>query len=167
MSIDCTDWQRAVSFAARAHKHQLRKDNATPYFAHPVRVAMTVMYVFECHDECIISAALLHDVIEDTTVDYDDLLAEFGSEVADIVAALSKDFRMVEHEREPAYDRQLADGPWQARLIKLADVHDNLSDAVDDAALDNAREKAGRALTLAEGDPRLDTAAAAVKRLLN
>jgi (p)ppGpp synthase/HD superfamily hydrolase len=37
-----TSWQRAVSFAVRRHAGQLRKDGQTPYFAHPVRVTLTV-----------------------------------------------------------------------------------------------------------------------------
>ena len=35
-------WQKAASAAARFHRHQFRKDGATPYVAHPFRVAMTV-----------------------------------------------------------------------------------------------------------------------------
>ena len=35
-------WQRAASFAAKAHEGQFRDDDETPYFAHPCRVALTV-----------------------------------------------------------------------------------------------------------------------------
>ena len=77
---DTPMWQSAASFAARAHRGQLRKDGATPYAAHPTRVAMTVAFLFGFDDEEILVAALLHDVIEDTTVDYDDLLGHFGEE---------------------------------------------------------------------------------------
>jgi guanosine-3',5'-bis(diphosphate) 3'-pyrophosphohydrolase len=148
-------WQRAVSFAARAHQHQWRKDGVTPFAAHPMRVALTVACVFGERDETVLTAALLHDVIEDTTADYDDLLAEYGREVADIVAVLSKDKRLIEPERERAYDAQLAAGPWQAKLIRLADVYDNWCDAADDAAREKIRPKADRILKLAEDDERL------------
>jgi guanosine-3',5'-bis(diphosphate) 3'-pyrophosphohydrolase len=148
-------WQAAAALAARAHRDQLRRDGRTPYFSHPVRVAMTVASVFGCTDETVLTAALLHDIIEDTRVDYDDLLKNFGREVADIVSCLSKDKRMVESERETEYDRRLAAGPWQARLVKLADVYDNLADtpSADDgtAVLDRAR----RAIRIAGADPRL------------
>ena len=98
-------WQEAVSFAAHAHRHQIRKDGRTPYFA-----------------------ALLHDTIEDTTTDYDDIADRFGAEVATCVATLTKNMALSEDPREAAYDAQLAAGPWQARLVKLADQYDNLSD---------------------------------------
>src|SRR5207237_4712990 len=92
-------WQRAVSFAARRHAGQLRKDGKTPYLAHPVRVALTVRHVFEVSDEAALLAALLHDLIEDTTTDYDELLEEFGKDLADIVAALSKEPRLPQAQR--------------------------------------------------------------------
>src|SRR4051812_46252666 len=131
-------WQRAASVAARFHQGQVRKDGKTPYIAHPFRVAMTVRDVFGVDDPVALAAALLHDVIEDTTADYDDLEEQFGAEVADVVAALTKDMRRPNDQREAESDRQLAAAPWQARLVKLADVYDNVSDCVDDAM----REKA-------------------------
>lgn len=121
-------WQAACAFAARAHTGQLRKDKATPYFSHAARVAMTLRHVFECADPIALAAALLHDTIEDTTTDYDDLEEHFGAEVAGIVAALTKIMILPEYTREPEYDARLAKADWRARLIKLADAYDNLSD---------------------------------------
>ena len=144
----------------------MRKDGQTPYFSHCVRVAMTVALKFGCTDDTVLAAALLHDVIEDTQADYDDLLEHFGSEVAEMVAALSKDMRLVESEREPAYDAQLAEAPWQARLIKLADVYDNFTDAGTDAARRKLADKAERALRLADGDPKLTKACEIVRELI-
>ena len=57
-----------------------------------------------------------------------DLAEKFGTAVADCVAALSKDMRRPEGEREPAYLRQLLAGDWQVAICKLADSYDNLSD---------------------------------------
>lgn len=65
--------QEAASFAARAHRHQVRKDGRTPYTAHPFRVCLVVRHVFGHDDPRMLQAALLHDTIEDTTTDYDDL----------------------------------------------------------------------------------------------
>lgn len=121
-------WQRAVAFAARAHEHQVRKDGCTPYVAHAYRVALTVRDLFGCDDQDALCAALLHDTIEDTPTDRDDIEDEFGPEVAEIVSALTKNMILPEREREPEYDTRLARGDWRARLIKLADVYDNLSD---------------------------------------
>ena len=80
----------AAAFAAKAHRHQLRKDKETPYFSHPVRVCLVVRQVFGFDDPRMLASALLHDTIEDTTTDCDDLIKQFGPEVALWVAALSK-----------------------------------------------------------------------------
>jgi guanosine-3',5'-bis(diphosphate) 3'-pyrophosphohydrolase len=160
-------WQQAATFAARMHHGQTRKDGRTPYIAHPFRVAMTVRDVFGVDDPVALAAALLHDVIEDTTADYDDLEKRFGTAVADVVAALTKDMRMREDEREAAYDRQLAAAPWQARLVKLADVYDNVSDCLDDEMRQKAVAKAVRAVKLAGNDPpQVKAASLKVQELL-
>ncbi len=151
--------------AAGAHSTQVRRDGETPYYAHPVRVTLTLMHVFKCTDERIITAALLHDVIEDTTTDYDDILEAFGTDVADMVAALSKDKRMVEPERERAYDEQLAAASTGARLIKLADVYDNLCDAETRERLQTYLPKVDRALALATDDADLIEPARIVREL--
>jgi len=141
--------------AARFHNNQYRKDGRTPYVAHPMRVAMIVRDVFGFGDETVLAAALLHDLIEDTRADYDDILTICGPSVADLVAALTKDMRAPEARREPAYDRQLAAAPWQARLIKLADVYDNICDALPGKQREKAVEKAHRALDLCKDDAPL------------
>ena len=158
-------WHEAASMAARDHRNQLRKDKRTPYFSHPVRVALTVAVKFNCTDEKVLAAALLHDVLEDTRADYDDLLERFDQEIADTVAALSKDTRLVEPERERRYYDELADAPWQARLIKLADVYDNLSDATDDAIREKVLNAATNALRVAGDEPALQAAVRLVREL--
>jgi len=158
-------WQRAASFAARHHLHQVRRDGKTPYASHPFRVALTLRHVFEIADPVALTAALLHDVIEDTTVDYDDLAEEFGTEVAAIVAALSKDARMPEPERERAYDEQLSRADWRAKAIKLADVYDNHCDASAETKKTFV-DKVRRAIAIAGDEPQLRTAVAIVTDLI-
>jgi guanosine-3',5'-bis(diphosphate) 3'-pyrophosphohydrolase len=161
-------WQRAASFAARAHRHQTRRDGATPYVAHVFRVAMTVRDVFACDDPICIAAALLHDTIEDTGADYDEIAEDFGHDVATCVAALTKNMALPEAEREAEYDARLASADWRARLVKLADQYDNLCDlCTDDPAFcARAIARAGRAVKLAEldkGNPTVARAAAIVQ----
>jgi guanosine-3',5'-bis(diphosphate) 3'-pyrophosphohydrolase len=112
-----------------------------------------------------ITAALLHDVIEDTTVDYDDLAEAFGTEVADIVADLSKDSRMPEPERERAYDERLSRADWRAKAIKLADVYDNYCDAAAETKKTFVN-KVRRAIAIAGDEARLEKAVAIVKDLI-
>jgi len=119
---------------------------------------MTLRHLFGCEDEAALAAAFLHDTIEDTATDYDDLEEAFGREVADIVASLTKNMLLCEPVREPEYDARLAAGDWRARLIKLADVYDNLADMrtrsepdmVD--VIDRHLLRCERALTLARAD---------------
>ncbi|MBX3388474.1 MAG: bifunctional (p)ppGpp synthetase/guanosine-3',5'-bis(diphosphate) 3'-pyrophosphohydrolase [Phycisphaeraceae bacterium] len=152
-------WRNAASFAARKHANQLRRDGRTPYFAHVVRVAMTVAEVFGCHDEEALAAALLHDVIEDTTTDYEDILERFGKKVADIVAALTKNMMLPEAAREREYDARIAKADWRVRLVKLADTYDNLLDSVNDPRGDRDISKridaCRRAIALAQPDAKV------------
>jgi guanosine-3',5'-bis(diphosphate) 3'-pyrophosphohydrolase len=145
-------WQEAASFAARAHRGQTRRDKVTPYTAHPFRVAMTIRDLFGCDDDICLAGALLHDTIEDTPADYDDIEDAFGREVADVVAAMTKDMRLREPEREPAYDDQLARAGWRAHLVKLADTYDNLTDAISSGkrGLKKMRDRCQRAIDIAE-----------------
>lgn len=150
-------WLAAASMAARAHQGQLRKDGRTPYVAHVYRVTLIVRDLFGCDDEAALAAALLHDIIEDTASDYDDIAEAFGTNVADLVAALTKNMALPEDVREREYDDRLARADWRARLIKLADVYDNLMDQerrTGEAPETLARpiNKAERALKLAARD---------------
>jgi guanosine-3',5'-bis(diphosphate) 3'-pyrophosphohydrolase len=119
----------AISFVCRAHQGQLRKDGRTPYASHPFRVCLIVRQLFGIDDADVLTAAVLHDAIEDTTTDFDDLVERFGPEVAGWVALLSKDKRLMEFEREQAYKAALATAPWQVKACKLGDIYDNLLDS--------------------------------------
>lgn len=119
----------AASFAARAHRNQFRKDGHTPYVAHVFRVALVLQHVFCVNDADALCIALLHDTIEDTTTDYDDLHKHFGKAVADGVALLTKDSRLPEAERDAEYHRTIQAAPWKVQVCKLADMYDNASDS--------------------------------------
>lgn len=160
-------WQQAAAFAAAAHQHAVRRDGRTPYFAHPARVAMTVACLFNCHDPETLAIALLHDTIEDTGTDYDDVFERFGETIARGVACLTKDMRLPEDERERAYDEQLRTGPWQAQLVKLADVFDNYLDADTQARQERMRHRIERALAIAGDRQELIAAKAIVASLIS
>jgi guanosine-3',5'-bis(diphosphate) 3'-pyrophosphohydrolase len=118
----------AIAFAARAHHGQMRKDKQTPYVSHVFRVCLVLSEVFGINDQRVLMAAVLHDTLEDTTTDFDDLQERFGKDVAGWVAALSKDKRLPYEEREAVYCEKLAQAPWQVQVCKLADIYDNLLD---------------------------------------
>lgn len=118
----------AAAFAAKAHLHQLRKDGKTPYVSHVFRVCLIVRHVFGFDEPEMLAASLLHDTIEDTATDCDDIVQAFGPVVAGWVATLTKDMRLPHDEREAAYIADLASAAWQVKVCKLADVYDNLND---------------------------------------
>lgn len=118
----------AFKFALEGHVGQQRKDGSTPYIVHPFRVFLFLLNEAGIHDETVLAAAFLHDLIEDTDTDYDDLNEKFGNEIADIVAVLSKDKRLPEKTREQRFNKQLANASWKAKIVKLADIYDNLCD---------------------------------------
>jgi (p)ppGpp synthase/HD superfamily hydrolase len=155
-------WQRAFDFAARRHQGQYRDNGVTPYATHPMRVAMILATVYEVTDERILAAAVMHDLIEDTSVDRDEIAELFDDDIAAWVAAMSKDMRMEHDAREAAYDAQLADAAWPARLIKLGDVYDNVTDAPEGKRASSIA-KAHRAIALAGAEPELDLAVERLK----
>lgn len=86
----------AVNFAAMAHKGVVRKGTTIPYVLHPVEAALIVLGMTDDLD--VVLAAVLHDIIEDTRFDQNDIELLFGKKVAEFVASESEDKR----ENRPA-----------------------------------------------------------------
>ena len=79
--------EKAYFVSKTAHQGQQR-NSGEPYIIHPVEVAIILA---EMELDCTaLVAAILHDTIEDTTCTYDQLKAEFGAEVADLVDGVTK-----------------------------------------------------------------------------
>lgn len=124
--------QRAVV----AHRHQVRKGSDVPYISHPAMVALLLQrYGFE--DE-IIAAGLLHDVVEDTPVTEEELAAEFGPHVAELVHWVSEtkkgpDGHTLPWEvRKQTKIEKLRKAPLPAKAVALADKLHNLFSTLDD-----------------------------------
>ncbi len=79
--------EKAYKLADDAHSEQRRK-SGEPYITHPISVAI-ILAKLELDKESIV-AALLHDVIEDTKYTYEDIEAEFNTEIADLVDGVTK-----------------------------------------------------------------------------
>ncbi len=79
--------RRAFDFAYMKHEGQLRK-SGDQYITHPVQVGITLAEYRV--DPSTIVAGLLHDILEDTDTDYEEVRNLFGEEVADIVEGLTK-----------------------------------------------------------------------------
>lgn len=123
----------AAAFAKAAHESidQRRKYTLAPYIVHPAAVAATVAVVTD--DEAMIAAAWLHDVVEDTPITIEQVLAEFGSDIAALVSDLTDVAERTDgnRARRLAIDRaHSAEASARAKTVKLADLIDNLTDIV-------------------------------------
>jgi (p)ppGpp synthase/HD superfamily hydrolase len=106
--------ERAIAIAAKAHEGQVDKAGA-PYIIHPLRVMMRVAST----EERI--AAVLHDVVEDTDINFDNLRAEgFSESVLSAVESLTKRA----NEDYDAFILRAAADPI-GRKVKLADLAEN------------------------------------------
>jgi (p)ppGpp synthase/HD superfamily hydrolase len=80
----------ALEKARQAHAGQVRNGSGgMPYIEHPQAVA--ALLAEHGHDDEVLAAALLHDVVEDSDTTVEELRDQFGDRVADLVAALSDD----------------------------------------------------------------------------
>ena len=118
---------QAFEFSAAQHLGQTRQ-SGEPYISHPVAVAQ-ILSEF-CVDRATLQAALLHDVVEDTSVTLEDISTRFGEDVAVIVDGVSKldklHFDSAEEAQAESFRKMLLAMVQDLRviLVKLADrVH--------------------------------------------
>jgi guanosine-3',5'-bis(diphosphate) 3'-pyrophosphohydrolase len=120
---------RAFDYAAQAHSGQLRQ-SGQEFIYHPWGVAKILAGLQL--DEATLAAALLHDVVEDTATDIEELRGEFGDEVANLVEGVTKltrvKFQSREHAEAENYRKLIVAMAEDLRviLIKLADRLHNL-----------------------------------------
>ena len=91
--------QEALAFAKVAHRDQFRK-SGEPYIIHPILVAAITAAISS--DEVMVIAALLHDIVEDTSYTTEDIEKKFGLDVSNIVEGLTKIIEIREHELLPS-----------------------------------------------------------------
>jgi (p)ppGpp synthase/HD superfamily hydrolase len=117
---------RALATATEAHAGQIRNGSGgLPYIEHPRMVAATLAE--RDYADATLAAALLHDVVEDSDITVADLRAEFGDEIADLVAALSDDESIEDYrERKDEHRVRIADVDGDAFAIYAADKLTNL-----------------------------------------
>src|SRR6202043_3823404 len=91
----------AADFAARRHVKQRRKGAAgEPYINHLAEVAMLLAGASDASDAALVAAGFLHDALEDTPTEYEELVARFGTDVADLVAEVTDDKSLAKAERK-------------------------------------------------------------------
>ncbi len=126
---DLSSIKKAYEFSSEHHKGQAR-ESGEPYLAHPLQVA-TILAEMQL-DTTAITAGLLHDAVEDTSVTIDEIQAEFGEQVAHIVEGVTKiskiDFASSEEAQAENVRKMVLAMMDDIRvvLIKLADRLHNM-----------------------------------------
>jgi len=124
-------YRQAYRFAAEAHQGQKYPGTDLPYLMHLSFVSMEIIAALNFEQDrdgdLAVQCALLHDVVEDTAVDYDDVAAVFGKKVAAGVSALTKDETLPKEERMPDSLRRIRQQPYEIWMVKLADRITNLA----------------------------------------
>ena len=119
----------ALAFAADKHRNQRRKDaEASPYINHPIALANVLANEGGVDDDTVLSAAILHDTIEDTETSADELRCRFGEAITAIVLEVTDDKDLPKAERKRLQVEHAPHISHGAKLVKLADKICNLRD---------------------------------------
>lgn len=127
---------KALEFAAYRHRHQFRKgEDRVPFINHPVQVANLLANEADEKDPVLLTAAILHDVIEDTVESVEEkvkLINEisgiFGDEVAAITLEVTDDKSLPKTERKRLQIVEASLRSSRARKLKIADKVLNVRD---------------------------------------
>ena len=153
---DVVALRNAYNFALKVHGDTRRK-TGDPYITHPLSVAMILAEIG--HETDVIVSAILHDVVEDCNVTVEQLEEEFGSNVADMVNAVTKESRKLSGDPEisPADLDDLSDRKFRAEIqkkhnrkavyVKCADRIHNLR-TISVFPVEKQREKAYKTRTV-------------------
>jgi (p)ppGpp synthase/HD superfamily hydrolase len=125
--------ENAIIFATRAHNGQTRKYTGEPYITHPLAV-MHTLYDLGITDPAMLTAAVLHDTVEDTPITLQEIERRFGPLVSQMVYDLT-DISTADHgtrAQRKAIDREhLRNADNRSKTIKLADLLDNTKSIVE------------------------------------
>jgi len=120
---------QALEFAAHKHRDQRRKDaQASPYINHPIALANVLVLEGAVDDPVVLSAALLHDTVEDTQTTPAELREAFGEKIAAIVEEVTDDKDLPKAERKRLQIEHASHISHEAKLVKLADKICNVRD---------------------------------------
>lgn len=138
-AIDTKLLDRAIVFAVRAHAGTERRGKGFPYIVHPMEAVEIVATMTP--DQELLAAAALHDTVEDTDTTVEQIRAEFGDRVAELVAAESDEPHesrdSVENWRarkQTAIDR-LAAASRDVKIVALGDKLSNMRAIARDYAV--------------------------------
>ena len=122
---------KALVFGAHKHRDQRRKGaEASPYINHPISLASVLWHEGDVSDAVVIAAAILHDTVEDTETTPEELEAEFGAQIRNIVLEVTDDQHLPPVLRKRLQVLKAPHASHMAKLVKLADKICNLRDII-------------------------------------
>jgi (p)ppGpp synthase/HD superfamily hydrolase len=126
-------------FATRCHARQQRASDGARFIEHPLEVARLLRDA-GCSD-VVVAAGLLHDVVEGTSVSFDELAARFGAEVAELVRAVSDDARISSYRLRKRLLREQVDrAGGNAALVFAADKISKVRELQGDARREHSQQ---------------------------
>jgi GTP diphosphokinase / guanosine-3',5'-bis(diphosphate) 3'-diphosphatase len=140
--VDPATLLRALAFAAERHRQQRRKNaEASPYINHPIEVAALLADAGHVADEDLLVAAVLHDTVEDTATTFDEIAAQFGASVADLVREVTDDKSLPKQRRKQLQIEHAPSLSPRAKQLKIADKICNLRDIASSPPVDWTLER--------------------------
>ena len=128
---------KAADFAADRHRKQRRKGRKKrPYIGHCTEVAWLIAEVGGVDDANVLVAAILHDTLEDTKTEPEEIVEVFGKAVNDLVIQVTDDKTLDKGERKKLQVKHAPHLSPGAKLIKLADKISNVREIGDDPPKD-------------------------------
>lgn len=128
--LDTELLDHAIVFAVKAHHNTERRGKGFPYIVHPLEAVEVVATITS--DQELLAAAALHDTIEDTNVTVEQIRAEFGDRIADLVHMESDQFAEGISEEDSWHDRKqaaidrLAAASHDVKIVAMGDKLSNM-----------------------------------------
>lgn len=124
--LETSLFDRAVKFATDAHAGTERRCKGYPYIIHPMEAVAIVATM--TNDPEMLSAAILHDTVEDTDVTLEQIRELFGDRVATLVhhETAPMDKNLSWRERKTIQVKQLATAPYDSKVVALGDKLSNM-----------------------------------------
>lgn len=119
--------QKAILTTIKAHEGQVRKgDGKTPYVLHPLEAGIIISNYTS--NESLIVTAMLHDVIEDSNVTYEDIEKDFSKEIADSVKLLTENKSIKDWEERKTENLTRLSSNMTIYVVKAVDALVNMKD---------------------------------------
>lgn len=130
---------RAVAFATEAHHGQKRKVSGKPFILHPLKVAEILIDAGA--DEELVAAGILHDVVEDTPYEMEDIEDNFGSTVTVYVKGNTEEKRLTWDERKQHTIDSIKHAILPVKMLIVADKLANLTELIENMETIQAQGK--------------------------